>query len=406
MHERADGRDLWRLFLVFLRLGVTSFGGPIAHIGYFRAEFVTRRGWLDDHRFADLLALCQFLPGPASSQMNLAIAYGRGGWAGALLGFAGFTLPSALALAMLAAAWGSAAPDTGWLAGGVAGLKLVAVAVVAHAVTGMARNLTPDAGRAMLALLALFITALFPVAWAQIAAIATGAILATVFGLGPDTADTDGADKTGLTAPSPLTGTICLVLFAMLLTAALWAESVTSGGSVVTQIAAVFYRSGALVFGGGHVVLPLLESGTVTTGLVPADSFLAGYGAAQAVPGPLFTFAAWLGQVAAGWAGAVLALTAIFLPGFLLLMGVLPFWRPLSRHIRARRAMAGANAAVVGILGVALYDPVFTSGVGGPLGFALAAALFAMLVLWQRPAWQVVLAGMGAGVFLGGMGLL
>lgn len=399
-----DDRALWPLFLVFLRLGLTSFGGPVAHIGYFRDEFVTRRRWLDDRAFGQLLALCQFLPGPASSQMNLAIAWGRGGWAGAVLGWAGFTLPSALALMALAALWGGAPPDGGWMGGVVAGLKLVAVAVVAHAVLGMARSLTPDLPRAALAVLALFVVALFPAAGAQIAAIALAAGLAVAMGLGPPASTATGAP---LAAPPVAVGVACLVAFTGLLLAALLA----GGGALadlplLAQVAAVFYRAGALVFGGGHVVLPLLESGTVGTGLVGAESFLAGYGAAQAVPGPLFTFAAWLGQVASGWPGALAALAAIFLPGFLLLMGVLPFWSQLSRRRWALRAIAGANAAVVGILAAALYDPVFTAGVRSPLHFAIAAALFTMLTLWQRPAWQVVLAGAGAGAILGAAGLV
>ncbi|MDO5620143.1 MAG: chromate efflux transporter [Paracoccus sp. (in: a-proteobacteria)] len=396
IRDDTQPAGLWHLFLIFLRLGLTSFGGPVAHIGYFRDEFVIRRRWMTDHAFADLLALCQFLPGPASSQMNFAIGYARGGIWGAMLAFAGFTLPSALVLMLLAALWGTAPPDG--LAGGlIHGLKLVAVAVVAHALLGMARSLAPDGPRAGVALAALAVVSLWPgMGLAQIAAIALGAAIGAGLRLGPSVRD--GQMEPGI-MPSRRTGTICLALFALLLaTVPLLAQAGLWG-----QIFASFYGAGALVFGGGHVVLPLLETGTVSTGLVSADSFLAGYGAAQAVPGPLFTFAAWLGQVAGGVPGALLALAAVFLPGLLLVMGALPFWTQISTHPQARHAMAGANAAVVGILGAALYQPVFTSAVLSPADFTLAVGLFLMLTIWNRPAWQVVLAGLILGTILTGI---
>lgn len=396
MNDSSQNRRWQEVLTVFTRLGLTSFGGPIAHIGYFREELVAKRGWVDDARFAQLLALCQFLPGPASSQMGFALGWMRAGWAGALAAFAGFTLPSALVLILLAALWGTAPPEGGWAGGLLAGLKITAVAVVAHAVWGMARSLAPNGARAAIALAALAALSLIGGAWAQIAVIAGGAALGA--GLRLASAQPEGAAP--LPAPSRRIGLACLAGFVALALIL----PLLAGLSPLMQIANAVYRAGALVFGGGHVVLPLLESGTVGSGLVGADSFLAGYGAAQAIPGPLFTFAAWLGQAAAGLPGAVMALAAIFAPGFLLLMGALPFWAALSGRALARHAMAGANAAVVGVLAAALYQPVFVTAIKAPPDFALAAALLLMLTLWRRPAWQAVLAGSFGGVLISLLG--
>lgn len=376
----------------FLRLGLTSFGGPIAHLGYYRAELIQRRRWISDDAYAEILALSQFLPGPASSQTAFALGWQRGGFAGAVTAVLAFTLPSAILMILLAALAGAAPPQAGLAGGLIAGLKITAVAVVAHAVLGMARSLAPEGPRAGIALAALALIALMPVGpLAQIAAILLGAGLGFALRVAPPSGD---IATPPLRALSRRAGASCLLAFLLLLICL----PLIAGSGVLAKIADVFYRAGALVFGGGHVVLPLLQSGTGD--MVPQGSFLAGYGAAQAMPGPVFTFAGWLGQVAAGLPGALVGLVAIFLPGFLLMAGAMPFWAALSRLNPARHAMAGANAAVVGILGHALYDPVFTGGVRGDADLALAVALFLMLALWRRPAWQVVIAGA-----LGGMAL-
>ncbi len=386
---------LLEIVSAFLRLGVTSFGGPIAHLGYFRSELIQRRRWISDDSYAEILALSQFLPGPASSQVAFALGWQRGGFAGALLATLAFTLPSALTMILLAALAGSTPPETGLAGGLVAGLKITAVAVVAHAVLGMARSLAPTGARAGIALAALAIIALLPAeAVVQVAAILLGAGLGFAFRVAPPLREMATPPLRALTRKG---GAYCLAAFAVLL---IGLPLLAAIGWPV-KLADIFYRAGALVFGGGHVVLPLLQNGT--QGLVSDASFLAGYGAAQAMPGPLFTFAGWLGQVTGGLPGALIALAAIFLPGFLLMAGAMPFWAVLSRIGNARHAMAGANAAVVGILGHALYDPVFTSGIRGNVDLALAVTLFLMLGLWSRPAWQVVIAGALGGVALSGL---
>jgi chromate transporter len=394
--QRPNG-SAGEVFRAFLKLGLTSFGGPIAHLGYFRDELVSRRRWVSDAAYADLVALCQFLPGPASSQVGVALGLMRAGAAGALLAWAAFTLPSAALL--LAFALGADA-----LGGPIGqqvlhGLKLVAVAIVAQAVWGMARSLTPDRERATIALGAVLILAFGPTAVGQIAAIAAGALAGLVWCRRGD----------GLTAavlPVPVSrgaGALFLLLFLLLLlglpaVVALWPMPWLS-------LFEVFYRSGALVFGGGHVVLPLLEAGLVEPGWMSADAFLAGYGAAQAVPVPLFTVAAYLGAIVEpgrhGLWGAAIALLGIFLPGMLLLIGVLPFWDRLRRSSRARAAMAGTNAAVVGILGAALYHPIWTSAVAAPSDFAIALTTFVLLTAWKTPPWLVVLISVLATVAIG-----
>ncbi len=386
-------RTAWQVFLVFLRLGLTSFGGPVAHLGYFRTEFVERRRWLSEAAYADLVALCQFLPGPASSQVGLALGLMRAGYAGALAAWAGFTLPSALALIALAlgiAQAGEAVPG-----GALHGLKVVAVAVVAQAVWGMARSLCPDAPRRAL----MVVTAGLLIAWpgtvTQLLAIGVAAVIGLLW-LQP-AAD---APHEPLSVPiGRRAGAAWLTLFFVLL--AVLPLLLAAFPSPALAVIDAFYRAGALVFGGGHVVLPLLQASVVPTGWVGSDTFLAGYGAAQAVPGPLFTFAAFLGaslQTApTGWAGGLLALAAIFTPAFLLVAGALPFWDGLRARPGARAALMGVNAAVVGLLLAALWDPVITSGIRGVGDALLALAALLALMRWKWPPWLVVAgcAGMG-----------
>ncbi|MDT0116890.1 chromate efflux transporter [Microbacterium sp. PRF11] len=385
------------VFRAFLRLGVTSFGGPVAHLGYFRDDLVVRRKWMDDRAYADLVALCQFLPGPASSQVGFAMGLQRAGIAGALAAFVAFTLPSA---ALLVAFAGGAALVDGPIGEGlIAGLKIVAVAIVAHAVLGMARTLTPDAPRAGIAVAGLALALLLPGAPGQLGALAVG-VVAGLFLL-RGRAEPTGPSLPPFGVPRGV-AVACLAVFLGLLIALPVLAAVTGSGAVMLGDA--FYRAGALVFGGGHVVLPLLQGGVVEPGWVAPDTFLTGYAAAQAVPGPLFTFAAYLGDVSTvgpgGVAGAGIALAAIFLPGFLVLVGVLPFWDAVRDKPRIRAAMRGANAAVVGILAAALYTPVFTTAVTGPGPFVLAAIGFVLLTAFRAPAWAVVLVGAAGGVVL------
>ncbi len=381
------------VFLVFLRLGLTSFGGPIAHLGYFREAFVARRHWLDDRAYADLVALCQFLPGPASSQVGIAIGLGRAGLGGALAAWLAFTLPSALLLA--AFGYGVAGLQGGMPDGVLQGLKVVAVAVVAQALWGMARSLCPDAARAGFGIVAAIVLLLLPLPAIQLAVLA----VAGIAGLLLLPASPEPADSAFRVPVGRKLAVCALALFALLL-AGLPLATLASDAHWLA-LADSFYRSGALVFGGGHVVLPLLEAEVVPTGWVSRDDFLAGYGAAQAVPGPLFTFAAYLGAVGgpapSGWAGALLCLVAIFLPAFLLVIGALPFWAALRHSAAARKILAGVNAAVVGLLLAALYDPVWTAAIGGPQDAALALAAFGLLAVAKLPPWLVVLLGAAGG---------
>jgi chromate transporter len=381
------------VFLVFLRLGLTSFGGPVAHIGYFRTEFVTRRQWLDDRSFADLVALCQFLPGPASSQVGIAVGLLRAGLAGALAAWTGFTLPSALALVLFAYGVGRLgdAAGSGWLHG----LKVAAVAVVAQAVLGMARTLAPDRPRATLAVAAAVVTLAVPSAWGQIGAIMVGGLVGVTL---------LERKQVGDHAAFPLrvsrgTGAALLATFAgLLIVLPILASTIPSQG--VREFEA-FYRAGSLVFGGGHVVLPLLQASVVPPGWVSNEIFLAGYGAAQAVPGPLFTFSAYLGAMMRespnGLTGAVICLFGIFLPSFFLVIGAMPFWEELRRSATAQAALTGVNAAVVGLLLAALYRPVWITGITSAADFALASAAFLALFVWQVPPWLVVIASAIAG---------
>ena len=383
------------MFLIFLRLGLTSFGGPIAHLGYFRQEFVTRRRWLSERSYAELVALCQFLPGPASSQVGIALGLSRAGYRGAAAAWAGFTLPSAIALILFAlglAHYGSALPP-----GALQGLKVVAVAVVAQAVWGMARTLCQGVLRVALMLIAAGVVLLQPSAWAQVGVMVVAGVAGLLLFKPESSAEPDALPI----AISRRTGALWLMLFLLLLVAlpllAAWALNPT------LALVDAFYRTGALVFGGGHVVLPLLQAEVVPSQWVSNDVFLAGYGATQAVPGPLFTFAAFLGasmtHAPSGWLGGVIALLAIFAPSFLLIFGALPFWANLRRSPRTQAALAGVNAAVVGLLLAALYQPVWTSAVFNGYDAALALLALVALMVWKLPPWLVVI---GCGV-LGGL---
>lgn len=388
----------WHVFQVFLKLGVTSFGGPIAHLGYFRAEVVERRRWMTDRQYAELVALCQFLPGPASSQVGFGIGLQRAGVLGALAAFVAFTLPSAML--MVGFAYGASLFEGPVGEGLLSGLKIVAVAIIAQAVLGMAKTLTPDRQRATIAVITAVVALVFAGSLGQIAAIVLGVIGGYLFCRNRAETDTEGAagaDALRFSVRKSV-GIVGLTLFAGLLIAGP-AVALATDDATVTLFDA-FYRSGAFVFGGGHVVLPLLQAATVDSGWVAGEDFLAGYGMAQAVPGPLFTFAAFLGASSSlgpgGVLGAVVSLVAIFLPGFLLLVGVLPFWNAVRARAWAQAAMRGANAAVVGILAAALYMPVFATAVTGPGAFALALVCFLLLVVWKLPPWVVVLfAGVG-----------
>ncbi|MCS6553959.1 chromate efflux transporter [Curtobacterium flaccumfaciens] len=381
------------VFLVFLRLGLTSFGGPVAHLGYFREAFVVRRRWLRDDAYADLVALCQFLPGPASSQVGMALGLQRAGLLGLLAAWCGFTLPSAVLLVAFALLV-SGTPDlagAGWLLG----LQAAAAAVVAQAVLGMARSLTPDRRRATIAAAAAIVVLLAPGPGPQVAVIAVCGVVGAVWLRGVVAPPGDVADAEVAVRLPRWVAVSALVAFAALLVAA----PVAASGTGAVRLFGVFAQAGSLVFGGGHVVLPLLESQTVATHLVGHADFLAGYGAAQAVPGPLFTFAAYLGAVAdgspSGLGGAAVALVAIFLPAALLVIGALPFWHVLRALPWARRVLAGVNAGVVGLLAAALWDPVITEGVRSAPALALAVAAFTALTRWSAPPWAVVI---GAGL--------
>ena len=381
---------------VATRLGFTCFGGPIAHLGYFRHEYVVKRRWLDEKSYADLVALCQFLPGAASSKLGMSIGILRAGLPGGLVAWLGFTLPSAIALTVAAIVLHGASSDTVAL---LHGLKVVAVAVVAQAVWGMAKNLAPDRPRATMAIVAAAAVFVLPVRFAQITVIAVAALVGWRF-LRPD--EVTGGSPVPVAIPRWLAVTAWTLLFGLLIGLPI------ARGLVSVQPLSVFdsfYRSGALVFGGGHVVLPLLQSEVVPPGWISNDQFLAGYGLAQAVPGPLFTFSAYLGAAMRpepnGVLGAAIALVAIFLPSMLLTLGALPLWGTLRSRPAARAALRGVNAAVVGILLAALYNPVWTSAILRPADFALALGAFGLLVVWRCPPWIVVLLTAVAGALVG-----
>lgn len=387
------------VFLAFLRLGLTSFGGPVAHIAYFRDEFVTRRQWVGERAYADLVALCQFLPGPASSQVGMGIGLTRAGLPGAVAAWLGFTLPSAAL--MVAAGYGVLALGTGGEPPWLAALKIVAVAVVAQAVWGMARShaATPPTLVIMLVVTALAIT--WPAAAGQLVGIVIGALAGLLLPL-PEGQPAEGP---ALTRGVPkMVGIAALLLFlALLILLPLVAAIPLRTPDMM--IADASYRAGALVFGGGHVVLPLLEGAMVGPGWVDQNAFVAGYGLVQAVPGPLFSFGAYLGTVMdfgpGGITGAILVLAMLFLPSFLLIVGVFPFWDRLRQRRGVRRVLVGVNAAVVGLLLAALYDPVIVSAIHYPLDAALALVAAASLVWLRVPPWAVVaVAAAGGGLLM------
>jgi chromate transporter len=395
-HATRPEHSPWAVFLIFLRLGLTSFGGPIAHLGYFHDEFVIRRQWLSKRSYADLVALCQFLPGPASSQVGIAIGLFRAGYTGALAAWAGFTLPSAVALILFALGlvhYGNAMP-----AGVLHGLKVVTVAVVAQAVWGMARHLCPDVPRITIMLAATCFILLMPSGWGQIAVMLSAAVIGLLLFKPQQRAIHDSVPV----ITSRRAGLLCLALFIVLL-ATLPLLSVLFPNQTLLMVE-VFYRAGALVFGGGHVMLPLLQAEVVPHGLVSNDTFLAGYGVTQTVPGPLFTFAAFLGAsingIPSGWLGGLICLLAIFAPSFLLVVGVLPFWETLRRNVGIQAALLGVNAAVVGLLLAALYQPVWKSAIYTPQDFGLALIALVALIVWKLPPWLVVIgSGMAGGLF-------
>ena len=390
-HTATSVKRLVELFIVSLKLGLTSFGGPTAHLGYFHEEYVRKRKWMDEKGYADLVALAQFLPGPASSQVGIGMGVARAGVVGGLVSFLGFTMPSVVALILFATLLaGSDVNKAGWLHG----LKIVAVAIVAHAVLGMAKNLTPDVKRKAIALLALVVTLLWQAAFTQVGVIIVAGLVGLWLFKVHDSSDASSSKF----LISKKTGIICLTLFFTLLGILPLLRELT--GSYWIALFDSFYRSGALVFGGGHVVLPLLEQELVPAGWIGNESFLAGYGATQAVPGPLFTFAAYLGAVMNGWQGGLFATVAIFLPAFLLIIGALPFWDILRNHPKIKGAVMGVNAAVIGILLSALYNPIWTSSILRAEDFALAAILFSMLTFWKMPPWIVVLVGAVGGAVL------
>ena len=386
MNRIWNGSETVRLFFIFLKLGLTSFGGPVAHLGYFRQEFVVRRNWFSEHAYADIVALCQFLPGPASSQVGMAIGISRAGIPGAIAAFLGFTLPSALALVLFAIGLNHFSAQLG--AGWIHGLKVVAVAVVAQALWGMSRTLAPDMKRAVMAAVAAAVVLTVPSSIGQVAAITIGGLYGFAF-LAAATAPHDARLNVSI---SRTTGIASLFLFiGFLIVLPIIAEA---SGIYALKLFSGFYRAGALVFGGGHVVLPLLQAEVVPAGWVSNDAFLAGYGAVQAVPGPLFTFAAFLGAISSqtpnGWTGAAIATFAIFLPAFLLIVAFAPFWESLRRYGVVRRAMLGINAAVVGILLAAFYDPVWSNGIRSWTDFGLGLTAFLLLAFRKWPPWLVV----------------
>ncbi|MEH7401013.1 MULTISPECIES: chromate transporter [Bacillaceae] len=390
-HKISKLSLLLEILIVSTKLGLTSFGGPIAHLGYFREEYVRRKKWIDDQNYADLVALSQFLPGPASSQVGIGIGLIRAGVLGGIVSFIGFTLPSVIALILFALLLQDMdLKNSGW----IHGLKLVAVPIVAQAILGMVKNLTPDLKRKALALFAMIATLIWQTTFTQIAVILISSICGYFL-----YQDNENSDKTGLvTNISKKVSIICLAIFFILLVLLPLISSFTSSKWI--SIFDSFYRSGSMVFGGGHVVLPLLEREFVPTGWLNKETFLAGYGVTQAVPGPLFTFASYLGTVMMGWRGGLIATIAIFLPAFLLILGTLPFWASMRRSSKLRRVLLGVNAAVVGILISAFINPIWISSVFSIVDFLIVAVLFSMLVMMKLPPWVIVLVGAISGEVL------
>ena len=392
MKQKATLKALLEILLVSTRLGLTSFGGPIAHLGYFHSEYIRRRKWIDEESYADLVALCQFLPGPASSQVGIGIGVMRAGVLGGIVSFIGFTLPSVIVLITFALLLQNVGfTDASW----IQGLKVVAVVVVAQAILGMAQKLTPDIKRKTLALLALVITLLWQTAYTQVGVIIIAGFIGYVL-FKKNIVDTKQDDvhfpisrRFGILSLSVFIGLLFILPFLREITSSEWIAMFDS-----------FFRSGSLVFGGGHVVLPLLEREFVPGGWLTSEQFLAGYGATQAVPGPLFTFGAYIGAIAKGWKGGLFATVAIFLPSFLLIFGALPFWQSIRKNQNMKAAFMGVNAAVVGILIAALYQPIWINSIFSAIDFAFAAILFSMLTIWKLPPWVVVLTGAIGGLLI------
>lgn len=372
-----------QIFFIFLKLGFTSFGGPIAHLGFFHNEFVMRKKWIREQEYADLVALCQFLPGPASSQVGMAIGYYRGGVLGALLAWIAFTLPSVLLLILFALTMASLSSVLGdaWLSG----LKIAAVAVVAQAVWEMAKKFCSSRGRVLLAGIT-FITSFFiHGVWGQIGILAFGALVGVLL-FKPVLAEFHQEQK--LDHSHKLNILFLILFFALLIVLPLLAANFDS---LNLKLANIFYRIGALVFGGGHVVLPLMQSSLVDSGWLSKDLFVAGYGVAQAIPGPLFSFAAYLGFVSHSWSGALISVVMIFLPSFLLVIGVLPYWDKIRSYSVMRAALIGVNAVVVGILAAAFYNPIWTSAIFSWKDFLLALTAFWFLTFQKVPSYLVVI---------------
>lgn len=382
--SKSQFKRLTEILWVSTKLGLTSFGGPIAHLGYFHNEYIRKRKWLDERSYADLVALCQFLPGPASSQVGIGIGVMRAGILGGIMAFIGFTLPSVIALILFGLILkGLHVENMGW----IHGLKIVAVVVVAQAILGMAQKLTPDLKRKSIALFSLVGTLIWQSTYTQVCVILASALIGYLF-----FKQSEREEDLVISVPvSRRFAIICLTLFFGLLIILPILREITSYKWIALFDS--FYRSGSLVFGGGHVVLPLLEREFVPTGWLSKENFLAGYGLAQAVPGPLFTFAAYIGAVINGWKGGLLATFAIFLPAFLLILGTLPFWDTLRRIPKINGALIGVNAAVVGILISAFYTPIWTSSILSPIDFAFGSILFSLLVYWKLPPWVIVLLG-------------
>ncbi|MBR2681383.1 MAG: chromate efflux transporter [Exiguobacterium sp.] len=388
--QRVTFKTLLEILFVSTRLGLTSFGGPVAHLGYFHEEYVRRRKWMDEKAYADLVALCQFLPGPASSQVGIGIGIVRGVILGGITSFIGFTTPSVVALILFALLLsGLDVSDAGWLYG----LKVVAVAIVAHAILGMASKLTPDTKTRTIAFFALAGVLLWQTTFSQVLFILLAALAGFLL-FKPDHLDA----KSSAFPISKRLGAVLLSIFGALLVILPILRETFENQTIALFDS--FYRAGALVFGGGHVVLPLLERELVPAGFLSEEAFLAGYGAAQAVPGPLFTFASYLGTVINGVPGGILATVAIFLPAFLLILGALPFWDALRHNPKVAGALIGVNAAVVGILIAAFYSPIFTSTVNGAVDFVFAAFLFVMIAYWKLPPWALVIAGVLGGTLI------
>lgn len=390
--KRSNISAILEVLSVSTKLGLSSFGGPIAHLGYFHNEYIQRRKWMDERSYADLVALCQFLPGPASSQVGIGIGLIRAGIWGGIVAWIGFTLPSVIALVAFAFLLkGFDIGNAGW----IHGLKIVAVAIVSQAILGMGQKLTPDRNRITIAVIVAGLSLLWQTAYSQVLLILVAGVVGVWF---YRSTKVEQAPQLPITISRSFAISCLLMYVALLLTLPLLRQWGQSDGLAWFDS---FYRSGSLVFGGGHVVLPLLEREVVPTGWVSKAEFLAGYGATQAVPGPLFTFAGYLGAMAGGISGAMIAVIAIFLPAFLLVAGALPFWNSLRNNPKIQGALTGVNAAVVGLLLAALYDPLWITAIVQPADFALAALLFILLVFWKLPPWMVVLAGAAGGMLLG-----